>query len=254
MRVGENETRIVVVVVEGDSEIKCLNPILSSLYYETNPSYEVKFPAMIENGSKDWGDFTTKNGITPRTAAGCINKLYINPLLRTKGLSPDCIGEIIHIVDMDGAYIEDSNIALEPTREKYYYSNDGMLLTSNVEIAKDRNSMKRENIDYLYNLDFINNRGCSIPYSMYFFSSNLDHVLHGDANMPFGHEKVRRAEEFARKYEDNPEDFLKAIESIPGTLLDMTYEETWDYIRKRGSHSIEPHTNINILLRKIMGK
>ena len=254
MRVGESETRIVIVIVDGGSEIKSLGPVLSSLYDNTNPNYIVKFPPMVSGGSKDRGDFTTKFGVNPKTAAGCINKLYIDPLLEQNGLSPNCIGEIIHIVDMDGVYIDDSDIIFDSHREKYYYGEDGKLLTSDVEFAKRRNLMKRKNIDFLYNLDFINNGDCSIPYSIYFFSSNLDHVLHGDANMPYGYEKVKRAEEFARKYEDNPEDFLKAIESIPGTLLDMTYEETWDYIRKRGSHSIEPHTNINILLRKIMGK
>lgn len=254
MRVGENRANIVIVIVEGGSEIKSLGPVLSALYDNTNPNYIVMFPAMVDDGSKDRGDFTTKFGVNPKTAAGCINKLYIDPLLRRDGLTPDCVGEIIHIVDMDGAYIEDSDIVYEPTKEKYYYDNEGKLLTSNVEFAKKRNAMKRENIDKLYALDFINCGGTSIPYSIYFFSSNLDHVLHGDANMPFGYEKVRRAEEFAEKYEDNPRDFLEAIESIPGTLVGMTYEETWSYIRERGRHSIEPHTNINVLLRKIMGE
>lgn len=254
MRVGDNETRIVIVIVDGGSEIKSLGPVLSSLYDNTNPNYIVMFPAMVSDGSKDRGDFTAKNGVNPKNAIRRMNEFYINPLLKQNGLTPDCIGEIIHIIDMDGAYIDDSNIIYEPNRKKYYYSNDGKLLVSNIESAKRRNLMKRRNIDYLYSLDFINNSGCSILYSMYFFSSNLDHVLHGDANMPFGYEKVKRAEEFAKKYEDSPKDFLKAIESMSGTLLNMTYEETWDFIRERGNHSIEPHTNINILLRKIMEK
>lgn len=68
--------------------------------------------------------------------------------------------------------------------------------------------MKRKNTDFLYNLVFINNGGCSIPYSIYFFFCNLDHVLHGDANIPYGYEKAKRAEEFARKHENTPECFF----------------------------------------------
>ena len=250
MRVGENETRIVIVIVEGGSEIKCLKPILSSLYDNTNPNYEVMFPEMVINGSKTRGDFTSKFGINPRNAAGRINKYYVNPLLNKYGLSPDCVGEIIHIVDMDGAYIEDSNIEYDSSKMVYYYGN-GKILTNNVESAIKRNKMKRDNIDSLYTRDFINNK-ISIPYSMYFFSSNLDHVLHGDANMPDKAEKTKRAEEFAMRYEDEPEKFIKAIKALPGTLDNMTYEESWKFIMERGENSIKPHTNINILLDRIM--
>ena len=251
MRIGENETRIVIVIVEGGSEIRCLRPVLSSLYDRMKPNYRVEFPPMVENGAQNRGDFTSKFGIYPDNAAGCINKLYIDEYLKQNGLSSDCIGEIIHIVDMDGAYIEDSNITYDPKENGFYYSDDGRIITSNVESAIKRNEMKRKNIDYLYSLDYIHNHGHSIPYSIYFFSSNLDHVLHGDANMINKFEKVERAENFAMKYMDEPEDFIKAIKDLPGTLDDMTYEESWSFIRERGANSINAHTNINLLLDKI---
>lgn len=251
MKVGDGGTRIVVVLVEGGSEIKCLGPVLSSLYDKTNPNYEVMFPAMVEGGTKDRGDFTSKFGINRKTAAGCISKLYIDPLLKQNGLSPDCIGEIIHIVDMDGAYIEDSNIIYSPSRTGFYYDEKGKILTANIESVKKRNEIKRENIDYLYGLNHINNNGYSIPYSIYFFSSNLDHVLHNDANMLNKTEKVRRAEDFAMQYMDEPDNFIKAIKNLPGTLNNMSYEESWRFIRERGPNSINAHTNINLLLDRI---
>lgn len=256
MKVGEKGRGIVIVIVEGKSEIACLKPILSTLYDDASPNYDVWFPPSVSGGTRVWGDFTSRNGITPETAPGCINKLIVDPLLEQLGHLPhERIGEIVHIIDMDGAYIDDSNIEYDPKKEKNYYDK-GKIITANVEFVKKRNEQKRKNIDRLCSLDYIIHKQGSnsrhIPYSVYFFSSNLDHMLHGDANIPSGTEKVKKADDFAEKYEDEPMEFIRAIKALPGTLNEMTYEESWNYIRQRGNNSICPHTNINLLLDKIV--
>ena len=262
MNAADSEKKIVAVIVEGASEIRCLKPVLSSLYDKMRPSYRVEFPFMEEDGSKVWGDFTSKNGIKPANIFGCMNKLYIKPLLRRNGnLSPDCIKEIVHIIDMDGAYIDDSKIEENPASAHFIYKTN-KLLVPNVNAAIERNEKKRANIDYLCarNSVFIktglgmDEKTFQIPYSIYFFSSNLDHVLHGDANIASGFEKVKLAEALAGKYEDAPETFLTAIESLSGTLVNASYEESWRYIRERGDNSLHPHTNINLLLKKIINE
>ena len=64
-------------------------------------------------------------------------------------------------------------------------------------------------------------------------------------------EKVKKADDYASKFESDPEGFVSSIKENPGTLVGLTYEESWEYMR-HGNHSLEPHTNINILLDRLI--
>ena len=248
--------KVIVFLVEGPSELNALSPTLSSLYDSIDTDYEVYFPPMTEEGTEHWGDLTAKYGINPRTIEKCIEKLYFVDFLKKKKLYPKDITEIIHIFDMDGAYIEDTAVTYGKNPlglDKTYYG-EGKILTTDVDGIIERNLRKRENIDYLQSLRKIKIGSKSISYSTYFFSSNLDHFLYNDANIPEGKEKAKRAEDYALKYVDEPEKFVRSIETLPGALLDMTYEESWIYIRERCSNSIDRHTNINLLFRRLLSK
>jgi len=246
--------KVIVFLVEGPSELNALSPTLSTLYDSIDPTYEVFFPPMTEYGVMHWGDLTSKYGINPGTIEKCIDKLYFKEFLRKNKLYPKDITEIIHIFDMDGAYIEDSAVVFgqNPIGVDKLYYDDSSIITTNVDGIIERNRHKRENMDYLYSLSKIKIDSKSIPYSTYFFSSNLDHFLHNDANIVEGKEKVDRADEYALQYVDNPILFVQSIELLPGALLNMSYEESWAFIRERGSNSIKRHTNITTLLKKLM--
>ncbi len=246
--------QVVCILVEGLSETRVLEPILSSLYDRINPFIEVYFPTIVEDDIKRYGDITSMKGINAKTINGCLVKLFLTPFLTEQKLYPKDLKEIIHIVDMDGAYIEDSSIVYGDNPlgiDKVFYGED-KILTTNVENIIERNQRKRENIDVLCSQREIKVSTKTIPYSIYLFSSNLDHVLHNDANIVNGCEKVKRADKFAFKFVDTPECFIKAINEIPGTLHDLTYEESWDFIRERGNHSLERHTNINLLFDRLL--
>lgn len=257
--------KVVVFLVDGPSEINALSPTVSALYESIDPEYEIFFPYMTEEGkAKDgsddtevtehWGDLTSKHGINPSTIEKCIEKLYFNAFLKNKKLYPKDITEIIHILDLDGAYIPDSQVVLGDNplgASKPFYDSD-KIITTNVTQIVERNQHKRENIDYLQSLSKIKIGSKTIPYSTYFFSSNLDHFLHNDANIVEGRDKVKLAEDFALKYVDSPKLLVSSIESTPGALTDMTYEESWSFIRERGNHSLSRHTNINVLFQKLM--
>ena len=180
--------KVVVILVEGPSELRALSNVLSALYDSIDPDYEVFFPNMIEDGDEHWGDLTSKYGIVPEKIEMCIEKLYFHDFLQINKLYPKDITEIIHILDMDGAYIDDSCIQHKDNPlglDKTYYAED-KILTDNVPGIVERNARKRANIDYLCSLNKIKIGSKSIPYSAYFFSSNLDHFLYDEANVISG--------------------------------------------------------------------
>ena len=94
-----------------------------------------------------------------------------------------------------------------------------------------RNTRKRENLDCLSSLSEIHIKAKRPKYSVFFFSNNLDHFLYGDANLS-AREKINKSDEYAARYELDPDGFVSAINSTPGALLDMSYEQSWQFIKE----------------------
>lgn len=100
----------------------------------------------------------------------------------------------------------------------------------------ERNGRKRANLNYLSSISTLSIQSKKPRYSVFFFSSNLDHFLHGDANMN-SREKVFKADEYATRYELDPLKLASDIKAKSGALVDKSYEESWEYI-KSGNRSL----------------
>ena len=244
--------KVVLILVEGQSEINTLKPILSALYDSIDETIEVFFPTIVEDDCDVRGDITSKNGIHPEVIEGCIYKLFLKTFFDKEKLLPKDISEIIQIVDIDGAYIPDSQVlcGANPSGEnKPFYEND-RIIASNVESIIQRNERKRQNLNYLSSITELPVKQKKPKYSVYFFSCNLDHFLYDDANLS-SREKVSKSNETASQYENNPKSFIEAVKSVPGALVNMNYNESWEFIKKE-ANSLKPHTNINILFDNLV--
>lgn len=111
--------------------------------------------------------------------------------------------QIIHIVDMDGTYIPNENVIEIEDREKIRYEKDG-IYTSDKESIVIRNEQKRDNLYRLRTCGII----WSIPYRVYYMSSNLDHVLYDKRNST-NEDKENDAYAFAKKYKNQVEEFIR---------------------------------------------
>ena len=80
---------------------------------------------------------------------------------------------------MDGAFVDDSVIIEDETKDKFVYSLESVIV-ANRQVAIERNEHKRENLNTLSSRTSVmwNN----IPYKIYYMSCNLDHVLHDKPN------------------------------------------------------------------------
>ncbi|MCC8103301.1 MAG: hypothetical protein LIP11_13955 [Clostridiales bacterium] len=165
---------------------------------------------------------------------------------------PKDITEIIQIVDMDGAYIPKENIMLDidinPNDSPYY--KDQEISCKDVEKIQKRNEQKSENLNYLSSCSSIKVKQKSVPYSVYYFSCNLDHFLHRSANLDY-RMKRNLADTFSRNYIGDVEGFVKIISDDPGAVKEKSYEESWEFI-KQDTNSLQRHTNINLLLNKLL--
>ena len=87
----------------------------------------------------------------------------------------------------------------------------------------------------------------TIPYSVYYFSSNMDHVRYNQANLT-PKEKDDLADLFDEEYADKPEEFVRFMRESSFTVRG-TYEDTWDFIRL-DKNSVKRYSNFGVYLTK----
>jgi len=99
----------------------------------------------------------------------------------------------------------------------------------------------RQKIQILNRLIGIRNVfGGTVPYRVYFFSSNLEHILHDKINLK-QEEKLKLANEFEEQYDYDPcafVDFLRQFDI-------GDYQQSWD-LMKEGVNSLNRNTNFYI--------
>lgn len=220
--------KIILFVVEGITEKIALGLALSSLLTSRDVQFQITD-----------GDLTTKNTVSQSTikkALGKVVKDFIRPVYE-----PIDILEVVHLVDIDGAFIDDSAVKQHyPASDCGTLYTENFIYTNNVASICARNAKKRAILNLLVSTSttFEN-----IPYRVYFFSCNLDHVLHADGNLSRA-DKVVKAEEFRARYAANLDGFIEFIKN-PDFAVSGDYLVTWSYI-KQNNNSLKRHSNFHV--------
>ncbi len=226
--------KIILFLVEGITEQTCLAYTISKLLNNG----QVEFAVLS-------GDITTRKGISISNAAAKVGDIVRNYASRTFRAS-DFL-EVVHLVDMDGAYISDDRVALktedtpkDPSKpQRPYYSNE-QIYTNNIESILQRNHQKADILDKLIEIDKV---WKTIPYSIYYFSCNLDHIMHDNSNLP-EREKYKYAHSFDTRYAHDPKAFLNFILHTD-FAVEQKYEDAWEFI-KADNNSLKRYTNFNL--------
>lgn len=229
MAAMKNKRKIVFLIAEGISDKTALAAVLSRLLTDEETVVEVTH-----------GDITSKSGVSPSNIIKTVGD-FVKKYAQQYFLKKEDFCEVVQIVDMDGAYIPDELVKENALCEKPRYLNS-CIETCNPEGIRKRNSRKQRNLNRLIDAPCV---WSSIPYSVYFFSCNLDHALHGDANLS-EKDKNKRATDFAERYSKDSNGFLYLIGR--GDIAPCKkYSESWEYI-KTGANSLQRCTNLNVFL------
>lgn len=220
--------KIIFVIVEGPSDDEALGILLERIF-DRNQVF-----VYITHGDITTEKSTTKENILTRI--GNTVKSYAN----NNHLAKSHFQEIIHIVDMDGAYVPDETVVLDMQYESPYYTTDE-IRTAHVDNIIDRNHKKSEILDKISSTSTI----WGIHYQVYYMSCNLDHVLYGKLNST-DEEKENDAHVFARQYINNIPAFKSFIRNSPFSVCD-DYRKSWKYISE-DKHSLERHTNLGLCI------
>lgn len=218
--------KTVVFIVEGCSDKKALEKIFQKIYKHKNIIF--KFTD---------GDITSDENISADKAPELIyRKVYA--YMQDKKLLPRHIWQIVHIFDMDGAYIPDAAV-VKGTASEYIYSPEN-ISCKNVNSVLERNRRKSKLMDYLLSLQNIK----GIPYVGYFMSSNLDHALYNIQNLD-KELKGDYADAFYSEFAGKEELFIDFLRDEVVNGVPDSFPASWKYIRE-GIHSLERHTNLHV--------
>lgn len=222
--------KVVLFIVEGINDKTCLESVLGKII----DSNEVRFQITE-------GDITSQNGIDEFKIRNEIGKI-VKSFKDKYHLSPEHFMEVVHIIDTDGAFIDDKSIIYADVEEPQYF--DDGIKTKNIDNIVSRNHRKRAIIERMLKISSVLK---SVPYSVFYFSSNMDHVLHGKANMD-QNEKNDYADAFDDRFADDPDGFLELM-CESAFAVNGTYEESWEYI-KAGNNSVCQHSNFSVYLER----
>lgn len=220
--------KIVLVIVEGSSDETALGQAFEALFDPDNVRIKVVH-----------GDITADFGSNPSNIVASVGNLVKNWAIKY-GLKHRDFLRVIHITDTDGAYIPDENVIENDDhrgRPEYAEAN---IVASPKSKVRERNARKRACLNRLSSTQFVWKK---VPYSIYFMSCNIDHLLYGVQNSD-DETKRQNAFRFATKYKDDFAEFVKYI-SNPDIAVTGGYKETWEYIRQ-GLNSLHRHTNLNL--------
>ncbi len=219
--------KVILFIAEGPSDESTLSPILKKIFQ----SEEVRFHVVH-------GDLTSEFSTTTNNAITVVND-HVKVEMKRYGYKRNDILRIIHLVDTDGAFIPDDGVTFDKVNQLQY----GMetITTNAPDNIKRRNRRKSQVMRRLWSTGKIG----GTPYSIYYFSRNLEHVLYNESGNLTDDQKETLADDFADTYAANTDSFIALLSDSSFTVRD-TYGKTWEFIAQ-GNHSLHRHCNLHLL-------
>ena len=223
--------KVVLFIVEGPSDEDALGTIFSKLYHPDYVHVEVYR-----------GDITSEKSTEPSNVLDKIGNI-VRAVAQKRRLKRSDFKKVVHIVDLDGAYIPDEAIIDTPTQGAIKYTTE-QIFTHNKWAICERNERKKRNLNKLSKSTEVWH---NIPYHVYYMSANLDHVLYDRLNSS---EKEKKKNAFAfSEYYSNHLALFKEYMCHSEFSVRGEYHATWEFI-KVNTRSLERHCNLCSLIKE----
>ena len=218
--------KVVFVIVEGPSDDEALGVLFNRIFDRNSVFVHIMHR-----------DITSERGVRPDNILSRLGN-EVRTYAKSNHFTSKDFQEIIHITDMDGAYVADEHIVEDPSAKHPVYSTED-IATCSVEAIAARNGQKRQNLDKLCSC----NQLWGIPYRVFYMSCNLDHVLYNKLNSTDA-EKEADAYAFALQYRNDIAAFRSFILDSDFSVS-SSYKDSWAFI-KFGTESLKRHTNLGL--------
>lgn len=219
--------KVILFIVEGPTDENALSPVLKKIFHNE----EVRFHVVH-------GDVTSEWLVNSTNAIKTVNE-HIKAEMDRYGFRRNDIIKVIHLVDTDGAFISNGCVVAGDIEKLCYEENQ--IISPNPQGTTERNSKKAQVLSRLYSTAAIG----TTPYSVYYFSRNMEHVMHNISHDLTDDEKMDYADRCVDAYHDNPIDFINFLTDSDFTVR-YAYRESWRFICE-GTNSLHRHCNLHLL-------
>lgn len=219
--------KVILFIVEGPTDEDALSPVFKKIFQNEQVHFHVVH-----------GDLTSDFSVDSTNAKKTMDK-HIEMELGRYGFKRTDVIRVIHLIDTDGAFIPNANVVAGDVERLQYEEN--RIITRSVAQTIARNERKRRILHKLYPEKKVGGS----PYAVYYFSRNLEHVLHNNDGDLSDDQKIDYADSFAEKYSDRPKVFVELL-SDPNVKVGGDYGETWRFIFE-GTNSLHRHCNVHLL-------
>lgn len=227
---GQKTKKVLLFIVDGPTDEDALSPILKRIFQRE----EICFHVVHGDLTSDW--LVNDNAMKTVHA-------HIKKEMERYGYQDKDMLKVIHLIDTDGCFIPKEHVVKGEESSLYY--KDNQIITKNSDKIVERNEKKTKALRRLYCANTIG----EIPYSVYYFSRNQEHILHNLSKELSNEEKVEYADEFADNYEENPKKFIEFLTESNFTV-EGNYGESWNFIFQ-GDHSLQRFCNLHLLFQDI---
>lgn len=153
--------------------------------------------------------------------------------------------EVIHVVDLDGAFIPDECVVQDDHLDAISYES-ARIVASNAEGIRKRNEVKRKALGRLIYKGFLAFHGVKVPYHVYFMSRNLEHALFGIEKELDADTKELLSQKFSEKCQENPQVLIDRLNNSE-VRVDGDYLTSWKAVQE-GTASLKRGSNLGLLL------
>lgn len=234
-------SKIVLFIVEGESDELALGRILSTLIAQFSGD-GVKFGITR-------GDITSARASRNEPSSSSIKKRVqkvVRSFLEVDKLRWTDLSAIVLITDTDGAFIKDELVEFNADAARLRYFEDH-IETSNVDGIHDRNQQKSACLKVLMATSFMTYANCKVPFKVAYMSRNLEHALSDYARDASTEKKIELARAFTRAYGAKPDAFLRLLDDLAPT---GSYRDSWRYIA-RDDNSLKRGSNMKQVLDEL---
>ncbi len=234
--------KLILFIVEGPSDKAYLYPVKKMVvqHFNNRLAFKVTRCDLLVKPDTNYINIEIKVAVA------------VQEYLELYGLEYSDIKQVIHIVDLDGTFIDQKNVESDPSllRGQTIYFRD-KITNINKDNIINRNNKKAKCLDVLYNLKEINYGTLkTIPYRVYYFSTNIDDYFYGNQNAT-DEEKKEYSNAISDKYVNCPNEYRNMIERL--YCVKGNYFETWDFVKKN-NQSLNRWTNFNKFFTEIIDK
>lgn len=219
--------KVILFIVEGTSDQSALALLMEQFF----SAHQVRFHVVH-------GDVTSEVGVSYDNVTKRVLEI-IKSFLKKYPYKQNDILRIIHLVDTDGAFVDEHCILQADVQRVQYF--EDKILAQNPKSIINRNKRKTDALSRLSTTSQI----YKSPYSVYYNSCNLEHVLYNSIREFSDEEKNDLADDFSLKYENKIDEFIDFI-SDETFAVRGKYKETWTYIMT-GYNSLQRHTNMHLI-------